>query len=133
MAVASSLTAQHEGCIRRGRQIAPEGLAHLEQLRLVLQSEQEGDIGSARLVDNLGKLFVSERRELIHDDADKRMYGAVTGLGIAPPDHQLQVLKQNPSQRCDGRSVDICVERQVEDQPLVDHLIHGDRRCRRLR
>ena len=126
MAVASSLARSMKVVFGRGRQIAPEGLADLEQLRLVLQSEEEGDISPARLVDNLGKIFVREGRELIHDDADKWMPGAATGLGVAPPDHQLQVLKQYPAEGFDGRFVDICVETEVEDQPLVDHLVHGD-------
>jgi len=71
--------AQHKGRVGRAGYVISEPAADLKQLWCALQCEQKGDIGAACCLQNVRKVLVGEGRELVHDDADKRLLFALFG------------------------------------------------------
>ena len=90
-----------------------------------MHREQEGGVGAARRLQDLGKIPVPERRKLIQNHAQN---GAVFPFPlllafVAFAHDELQVLEQHLSECSNRLGVLVDVERHEQDQLLVDHVV----------
>ena len=102
-----------------------ETFSHLKQLRQGLHGEEKGGVGSARGVEDLSKVPVSEGRKLIHHHRKQWPILAVAfRLGfIALAYDELQILEEHFSQGAHRRSVLVDVQADEENELLVDDFV----------
>ena len=85
--------------------------------------EQECNVSATRCDQNVCKVFVSEGRELVHDDADERLLHPVLSFGVSLSDHQLEILEKHPAERSHCPLVHVDIEADIQNQLLLDDFV----------
>src|SRR6185437_7888839 len=109
----------------RGSNVVAEALAYAIQLGDGLQREQKGDVAPARGLKDLREVTVGERREFVEDNAyhGRAIVHEIAAAAVALSHHQLQILQQHPSECGYGPGIAIDIERDEQDELLIDHIV----------